>query len=829
MNSTTTSTGEFTDLPRLQSYPSPNTDPQGISLCLEQTHPRRSRYALVRHERKRLTDGTLDFFWEVFDGSTSAFERQIGSVLHCAQKLTSIMGVLGVRIVRVTSRLTLHNHYLKWAHLWSTDLPSKGIAKSLAQTTVMVGLVPIFVSLLVTCLPLHELRKPVGTDGFLSAAASGGWMLQASINVFLASCIFFGMQCLYLNQTDHFYFRAWPSFVHLFLFLIVQDIIPRALGVFPVPFLFNSVGAVLVVAVVLANSYDFVTNEMPKYERGVRKPSTLEWLISGGRNTARERHFVQRRMKRATNTKGVGGRPRSYSLPTTDDAANARERLPGYIVFRRRRLLTLFLIIGVYAVFYWICVTFLLLFRLWNNSDTLQAAFAITFSLVSATFRKFLVPWILEKAKFGGRLWDGKFYDRFLTQRDRYDDRLNTSAFRLTDFFYESLSEVFITFILPEATSIFTVLFLIVGEVFIILFTGASWILMLPVWRKKPKSTSVLPEASAPKREKGKGYCGVGSKRKDKFQKWASACSRLLTGVPSSRRINFLNERLQEGGRTATTSAGLKFSHSRDMTPVTSSWARLALLTTRFPWLPNHSCNIVEALKCSKESFDASPHWHTMWLVSLVTMAKKRPSSSHTSGLVSRSKDRRRNSVGRLERYSSSSLEKDWDAPPSKSASKGHTSYMTRWYFSDPRTELTVLAWIISRCQTLFVMFMANIYAGVSFLVMFSFMVQGHNRKSFPYTHICDDQFLLILFYDFCAICAVLLGIGMVDFFLRKRLGISLVSVGTAYVLSHVQAMVPVVLTGIISYSLVWSFLVDHANSLLYFTSRFGEFSNECE
>lgn len=70
----------------------------------------------------------------------------------------------------------------------------------------------------------------------------------------------------------------------------------------------------------------------------------------------------------------------------------------------------------------------------------------------------------------------------------------------------------------------------------------------------------------------------------------------------------------------------------------------------------------------------------------------------------------------------------------------------------------------------------------------------------------------------------MLIGIGLVDHYLRNRLGMRFVHVGLAYFMSRAQAIFPVVLSGIISFALVWSFLIDHVSSLVFLTETFGDF-----
>lgn len=538
------------------------------------------------------------------------------------------------------------------------------------------------------------------------------------------------MQCIYLNPTDHFFFRLWPSIIHLILIVVIQDFIPRIMGLFPVPFLFNIAGALLVILVVLFNSYTFVTTELPKYEKGLRQHGSAEVCISFGNKTAAQKKRKRKQAIRALRGKDDESsfvlRPQGSSKCDDDlnlsDGKQSTDYIPSYIVFRRRRMLTLSLIILAYAVFYWICVVFLLLFRFHRDSDSLQVVFAISFSLTSTLFRKFIVPYIFDRAKFGGKLWDGEFHDRFPNQFSRYDDRVNASAFRLADFFFESLSEVFITFILPEANSVYAVIFLVVGELFVILFTGASWVLLLPKgWKKR----EVSPQDTAEAQSASKLLLGITPTMKGpgKYgqvdEKWGSNFVRKLAGIPSYGRLRLLAHKLFHNptGHVATIDSNV--SHCQDMSIIANSWQRLVCIDKMFRMNYDSDRFPLELLKTFRRTpSEIIKKWVTNWLVPLI------PLERHTK----RARRQRRHSVAVMQHSDSSSCSCEMTSGHTCVADEFANTNSPKSVVTRANMELTMVAWITSRCQTLFVMFAANIYAGISFFVMFPYLSFGNNR-----------------------------------------------------------------------------------------------------
>lgn len=96
--------------------------------------------------------------------------------------------------------------------------------------------------------------------------------------------------------------------------------------------------------------------------------------------------------------------------------------------------------------------------------------------------------------------------------------------------------------------------------------------------------------------------------------------------------------------------------------------------------------------------------------------------------------------------------------------------------------------------------------------------------QSFPYSGMCMDQYRVVMQYNAIAFVATLAGIGLCDLYLRRRLGISLVSAGMT-LFTHGQTIVCMTITASLAYALVWSFIADHTYVLLFFIERISALS----
>eukprot|EP01138_Halocafeteria_seosinensis_P001435 gb/GECG01001471.1/.p1 GENE.gb/GECG01001471.1/~~gb/GECG01001471.1/.p1 ORF type:complete len:922 (+),score=34.31 gb/GECG01001471.1/:1-2766(+) len=798
------------------------------------------------------------FLWELFDGNTPLRKKESirNSVLRGPEAVTKFLGIVGINLMRV-SRWNKNRPSKFLAHLWSTRFSGQNTWANLGRAVFLGILVPTAINIVLTVLPLHRLSEPPGSDGFLPFSDTWGWLLQKTIAIVLVDLIFVSMEVIYLAPDDHFYFSMWPTMAKVVLTFIAQDFIPRALGAFPVPFLDSIIGPTLCGAVTAYHIYTFVVRKLPEYERGTAKPSLLEMILSAGRNTSRLNRRLKKYLKlqlqrwrinyKDESTSGVG---KSTSLRrgsldfSMDSLTHGTSYLTAYHAFQRRRLLTLVALILLYIMFYSACVFFLLVFRITAGSDSHQALAAVGFTAVSVGFRKFLVPNVFKYACYGSRWWDGDYYDPSASLDERYDKRVNASGFRLADYYFECLAETFLTFILPEISSNGVFVLIVLLEVMVILFTGASWLIQLPSWagfsRKARNKQAVSPVETTDRagtsrpvtREQSIAVREESAKKRNTKETWLSRVLGTLTGVPPYPTIQLIIRQLFHPRKPIVASRLMPFPHDSRLTMSTFSWKRA------------RAQKVIVATKAAqnKQSFGDptsdfttyAKEWALRWLVPLVR-----------TGTASVQPNRRRtNSLARLQNLSPADLGLlpqqsrpkdlyplyDWLGNTAAGESEAIPELRYQWQITNADEEFAMLGWVIQRCQTLFVMFFADIMSNVSFYFLFSFMVYGNNKESFPYSRVCDAQFRRVMEYNTATILANILGIWMCDFILRCKLGISLIATGTT-LFRHAHSFVPMIFIASLAYGLVWSFIVDHTHILLYFTERYGSLTPEgpCE
>lgn len=123
---------------------------------------------------------TGTYTWQFFDGSTRPCERALEPALPGARNLCCVMGLLGVRIIRVTDKQSEIDGGVQFSHFLSTDVPRRGVWRTVSNAFLMICLLPVSISLTVTALPLHELKEPIGSDGLLPLSEYWGWIFQVS-------------------------------------------------------------------------------------------------------------------------------------------------------------------------------------------------------------------------------------------------------------------------------------------------------------------------------------------------------------------------------------------------------------------------------------------------------------------------------------------------------------------------------------------------------------------------------------------------------------------------------------------------------------------------
>lgn len=498
--------------------------------------------------------------------------------------------------------------------------------------------------------------------------------MQKSIQITVVDMIIISMQMIYLAPHDHFYFSIWPTAAKILATLLLQDFIPRTFNAFPFPLIDNLIGPLFCGVVVGYHCFVFVNQKLPDYERGIAEPTCIELLLSGGRSTYQHMRTLERLQSKDARKR----LSKKVSVDTYEETKDSKEKeynfvgkwrrnswsgdttclsddlyLPSYIVYQRRRLLVLVLLIGNYCVFYANCVAFLLFFRLTAGRDSLQALIAILFTSTSALFRKVITPIIFRGAQFGGPFWDGAYSTSFKSPSERFDDRVNASGFRMADFFFESLSEVFLTFILPEITSGGVFALLIVGEIGVVLFTAGSWILVVPGWKSITKSrkqvASVSPEIGTTHYRKScsttlsKPFCyfvlehglylscdlDFADARGNDCHSCKSLAAR-VAGIPPHETVTLLSRKILTENQFPYVRRNRSSPQSREVQAASLSNSQLRQLLKRSGTHPVERIPFTKTLKRPKvDAFTVSHEMSRRWLVPLLAMKSDDDTAKH--------------------------------------------------------------------------------------------------------------------------------------------------------------------------------------------------------
>eukprot|EP01138_Halocafeteria_seosinensis_P004590 gb/GECG01004696.1/.p1 GENE.gb/GECG01004696.1/~~gb/GECG01004696.1/.p1 ORF type:complete len:871 (+),score=57.04 gb/GECG01004696.1/:1-2613(+) len=779
-----------------------------------------SKYALTA-AAKDLFDGSKSsssdyrYVWEMFP-SKSAENSPWHKIRLGPEVITTKLGLIGIEIVRVWKK-TKHNVFNFFAHFW--HVPSSCRYGAMA---VLIGLLlPAALDMVQVSLPLRELSEPVGSDGFWPMSDIWGWILQKSIVLLFVDLIMLAMEMIYLKPDDHFYFDLWPTVAKILLTLFIQDFMTRIFGAFPVPLLDNLIGPPGFLAIQVYRSYVFVKTKLPQYEKGIAEPALFEGILSCGRNTKKFTKRLKNTLRRSHSDPVKRASQHQSLIPATytnhfrrrsvtGDSREVRSMLPSYTVFQRRRFLVLMALTLTYSAFYLTCVTFLLFFRLTSGDDGLQALLAIGFSLTSVVFRKGIIPLIFHRARYGGKLWDGEYHASLSRTEERsLDDRLNVSGFKLADYFFECLSEMFLTFILPEISSDIVFVLILFGELGVVLFTGASWVVSLPSWSqlsRKRSRKAIMPLTAFDPHERMNAVSPsqLSLHRPglvDRLRSWnCRSVVSFLSGIPSRAAFKLLEKTALFPHTPRVEEKAKRHPHGVEMALMSPTREGLKRLQNELFQEPPVKTSMYQYSGSQSTFSDMSSIQHEFMMRSLSRLVdtpelpRQRRHSISTATLL--------------------------DISPEELV-PGRQGAEYEWAVTNPREEFVLLGWVLSRCQTLFMMFFADLYATFAFFFVFSFMVFGHNSESFPYSEVCSAQYRTIMEYNGATFITNVLAIGICDLVLRHKLGISLVSTGLA-VFSNSQMVVPMTITAILSYLLVWGLIVDHARSLLFLTELFG-------
>eukprot|EP01138_Halocafeteria_seosinensis_P006391 gb/GECG01006533.1/.p1 GENE.gb/GECG01006533.1/~~gb/GECG01006533.1/.p1 ORF type:complete len:469 (+),score=38.67 gb/GECG01006533.1/:1-1407(+) len=235
----------------------------------------------------------MQYKWETFN--TEGFLKSREDCSNAHSTLTAITGLLGSSVTRL-SKYHSDGKFEARRYYWRTAADRKGLLSTTTWAFLLVVVIPTAINFLLACLPLYELRRPVGTEGFVPLAENWGWLVHNYVELLFVDLVFMCTQTLYLSSTDHLYFSMWPTLLKVILASIIQDFIPRFFHAFPVRFLAGLTHLVLGVTVAVYHSWSFVTHELPKFERGRHTPTIVESFFSFGLSTVEKKRVWDKKM-----------------------------------------------------------------------------------------------------------------------------------------------------------------------------------------------------------------------------------------------------------------------------------------------------------------------------------------------------------------------------------------------------------------------------------------------------------------------------------------------------------------------------------------------------
>lgn len=122
---------------------------------------------------ERITD--TPFKWMIFN--TEGFLDDRSPWSNSSYQLTRITGLVGAQITRVVKEGRRHS---KPGYFWTTAVESRSLLQIVFLLVAIAIVIPTAVSMLLAALPLYELQKPTGTEGFVSFERNWGWVLHVS-------------------------------------------------------------------------------------------------------------------------------------------------------------------------------------------------------------------------------------------------------------------------------------------------------------------------------------------------------------------------------------------------------------------------------------------------------------------------------------------------------------------------------------------------------------------------------------------------------------------------------------------------------------------------
>eukprot|EP01138_Halocafeteria_seosinensis_P004589 gb/GECG01004695.1/.p1 GENE.gb/GECG01004695.1/~~gb/GECG01004695.1/.p1 ORF type:complete len:805 (+),score=37.20 gb/GECG01004695.1/:1-2415(+) len=764
------------------------------------------------------------YIWETFltyGASMGCKQLKGAELLRGPELFSKYLGVTGVVITRVwkynsvPGSTTLVGHFL--------NIPRLGFSWLLA---FFFGIIlPTGLTICWMLPRLHPLSSPENDGDFIPLSETWGWIAQKVVVNLLTDLSVLCVQPMYLEPHDHVYFQILPTIAKTVLMFIILDLIPRAIGKFPVPLLGLLSGSALT-TVVVAWLHRAFAYELPKYEEGRSKASVVQLLLSCGHSIRsfknRLKWYIINHREHSRTTLIPHSRGRSKSVTSAKSSLRCI-RVPKHSFFIRRRICVLTALSLEYLCFYLLSLSLFVLFRKYKTSSA-QSALSIIFALFSIAFRVVAIPATIEKGHRGGGVWDGKNDAHISKMRQRYDKRVNETGVILATYFPECMSGVFLAFFLPELSSATAFVLLLLGELSILGFQGICWTRSLTL-------TSSLREGTLGRSllDRSYVYRRYSSTEDNGDRPAGSRCDAISheTGfVPSPSNIQLRTDMLFEIRSPRLGRTLMYCPRSKEMVALGPSLEESEITQRKLSSTRN-----VPSSDLTIPIFDSRAlcyEWALRWLAELSSIestssawinANRRASSmeqrSGESGASRTSQQRPATS----RRHSSPLLDCFTDNTPIPMATHASREGSGRDHSAK---NIVSIGWRLGTSQRLFTMIFANVFSILSFVVLFPFIAFGGNRKSFPYEHFSRQEYQDILWCCALILVANISILGLFDLIGRCQFGISVVSVGMA-LFKEWRVWLVTCLSGMLSYALLWIILVDQLSTLSFLTEGSGQ------
>lgn len=629
------------------------------------------------------------------------------------------------------------------------------------------------------------------------------------------------VQRIYATSGDHPYFPLWLTLLKILLATILQDFVPRTMRKFPVPLLGTIMHFSLGITAALIQTWSFHGSKLPETERGESEPTLLESVLSLGASTLAKKEAWNKKMISLTNFRNVRatsdhanvhGRVRSASFGGQKRSERvASTHLPDYDVFFRRRCLVFLCTINVFGWIYVSCVSLTPLLRLAKDEAVLQSLVLLVFALITIIIQKGFVSKIKSIALYGGPLWDGRMWKRLSRLNQQYDQRVHVSGFRYLEYYCTCMYVLYLHYATAEFTSLRVLASAHCIQVAVLLGPIFYWLLVCNPNEPSISSNQVAPveslksNNSRPKQHHRKESV-LGVKHQASVNPLKYLCQTLHQDV---QKILLANADLGH----LSPDIVKQMYRARGMSMRAMSWSRKKLVRTASSKSFDKKDTELLAITVSPADeieWEFCKRWSLEWLVPFKKLST--PSRSHIPLDDSLQQEM---DINRIPRELSSG--------PVRRRNSVHLPLVhTKSTLPCPTDhELIFLGNMMSSMQTLFLAFVGICFGTVNFLSTYSFLRYGYNSHSFPFERQCHSQFVFSVLSSVSLFINALLCWGSGEILIRYRTGLSMFSLGSS-VFYHGQSRIIIISIGILAFSSIWRFTVDHSRHLLYFEEDAG-------